>query len=976
MNFSLKEYEVIKEEQLNEIESVGMVLRHKKSGARVVVISNDDDNKVFSIGFRTPPHDSTGVAHIIEHTVLCGSKKFPAKDPFIELSKGSLNTFLNAMTYPDKTLYPIASCNEKDFANLMHVYMDAVFYPNIYKKEEIFKQEGWHYELEEKDGELIYNGVVYNEMKGAFSSPDQILFRTIQQAMLPDTTYGVESGGDPEFVPDLTYEEFLDFHRTYYHASNSYIYLYGDMDVEERLRFMDEQYLSCFEKEEVDSEIKMQKPFGTMKEVVKEYSIGEGESEQDKTFLSYNVVIETSLDEQLYQAFQILEYALISAPGAPLKQALLDAGIGKDVLSSYDNGIKQPLFSIIAKDSNESQKEDFLNLIKDTLSEIVEKGMDRSSLEGAINYFEFRYREADFGQFPKGLMYGLQLLDSWLYDDEKPFIHICADKTFEFLKQAIGTGYYESLIKKYLIQSNHAALVIVKPSPGLTNRVEAQLKEKLAAYKASLSEEEIETLIKDTKHLHEYEMTPSSKEENEMIPMLSREDIGKRCRPLYNEEKEIEGIKILHHNMHTNKIGYLRLSFDVTKYKSAASYLGLLSTMLGYVDTKNYTFLEFSNEINIHTGGLVSDLNVYNKKGFSGEFTACFEVRTKMLYTKLSKALELVKEMFHNTILEDEKRLREIIQETRSRMEMKMVSKGHTTAVDRAMSYFSESAMFEELVGGIAYYEFIAYIDNNFEEKKAELIEELKKWMHIIFRKDNLMISFTADEEGYELLEKELPSWSLCLEGKEPASTSETIEALKLEGLNEGLKTPGQVQYVARCGSFSESGKEYTGALRVLKVILSYDYLWNHIRVKGGAYGCMCGFSMNGTGYVTSYRDPNLKETDLVYKGLYDYVKEFEVDDRDMTKYVIGAISSLDVPLNPSAKGSRSFGAYLCGVNEADLQKERDQILSSNVASIKDTQDIVKAVIDADHLCVVGSENKIEENKNMFQTVKNLICTQ
>lgn len=972
MSFNVNGYEVIKEENLKEIDSMGLVLRHKKTGARVVVISNDDDNKVFSIGFRTPPCNSTGVAHIIEHTVLCGSSEFPAKDPFIELSKGSLNTFLNAMTYPDKTLYPIASCNEKDFANLMHVYMDAVFFPNIYKKEEIFKQEGWHYELEDKEGELVYNGVVYNEMKGAFSAPDQVLFRRIQQAMFPDITYGVESGGDPEFIPDLTYEEFLDFHRTYYHASNSYIYLYGDMDVEERLRFMDEHYLSHFEKQEVDSEIKTQAPFGTMREEVKEYSIGEGESIEDKTFLSYNVVIGTSLDKKLYRAFQILEYALISAPGAPLKQALLDAGIGKDVLSSFENGIKQPLFSIIAKDSNLSKKEEFLSVIKNTLSEIVEKGMDKNSLEGAINFFEFRYREADYGQFPKGLMYGLQLLDSWLYDDEKPFIHICADETFEFLKQAIGTGYYEELIKTYLIQSNHAALVVVKPSPGLTSRTEAMVREKLAAYKASLSEAQIEQLIEDTKHLHEYEMTPSTEEENELIPLLSREDIGKECRPLYNQEKQIKGIKVLHHNMHTNKILYMRLSFDVTAYKSAASYLSLLSTMLGYVDTKNYTFLEFANEVNIHTGGLVSDLNVYNKKGFGEEFTACFEIRTKMFDTKLSKSLELVEEMLGNTILDNEKRLREIIRETRSKMEMKMVSKGHTTAVDRAMSYFSESAMFEELVGGISYYDFIVYMDNHFEEKKAELIEELKKWMKIIFRQDNLCISFTADEDGYALLEKKLPEWLSCLNGKEPEETKETLEVLKLEGVNEGFKTPGQVQYVARCGSFANTGKDYTGVLRVLKVILSYDYLWNNIRVKGGAYGCMCGFSMNGTGYFTSYRDPNLRETDKVYKGLFDYIKNFKVSERDMTKYIIGAISSLDVPLNPSAKGSRSFGAYLCGVTEADLQKERDEVLTADINAIIETADIVKAIIDADHLCVVGSENKIEENKDLFQRIKNL----
>ncbi|MEG2439911.1 MAG: insulinase family protein [Acetivibrio sp.] len=972
MSFNIDNYETIGEQNLEEIESKGLVLRHKKSGARVVILSNQDDNKVFSIGFRTPPSDSTGVPHIIEHTVLCGSKEFPAKDPFIELTKGSLNTFLNAMTYSDKTIYPIASCNNKDFANLMHVYMDAVFFPNIYKKEEIFKQEGWHYELEEMDGELIYNGVVYNEMKGAFSSPEEILFRSIQQAVLPDTPYGVESGGNPDFIPDLSYEEFLAFHRKFYHASNSYIYLYGDMDIEERLKWMDLHYLSKFDKVEVDSSIKMQEPFGKMQETVEEYSIGEEESEKEKTYLSYNVLIETSLDEKLYLAFQILEYALLSAPGAPLKQAILDAGIGKDVLSSYDNGIQQPIFSIITKNAEPWQKESFVALIKETLENIVKKGMDERALEGAINYFEFRYREADYGQYPKGLMYGIQILDSWLYHDEKPFIHLCADKTFAFLKESIGTGYYEKLIQTYLIHSNHCAVVVVKPACGLTNRMEERLKEKLENYKNSLTKEEKQQLIQDTKALHGYEMTPATKEENETIPLLSREDIDKKCKPLYNEEKEIAGVKVIHHRMHTNKIAYLRMSFDVTEYAEAASYLGLLSTMLGYVDTKNYSFLEFSNEVNIHTGGLASDINVYNEKGFDGNYKAFFEIRTKVLYEKAAKALSIIEEMLSNTILEDEKRLKEILLETRSRMEMKMISKGHTTAVDRAMSYFCESAVFEEMAGGIAYYEFIVDMEEHFEEKKSELISNLKKWMLSIFRKDNLIISYTADEQGYEILEENLPNFLSTLNGREDKKIGR--KNLKTEKTKEGFKTPGQVQYVARCGSYKASGKEYTGALRVLKVILSYDYLWNHIRVKGGAYGCMCGFSMSGYGYFTSYRDPNLRETDMVYGGLYEYVKNFTLEDRDMTKYVIGAISSLDVPMNPSAKGSRSFGAYLCGVTEEDLQKERDQVLAADRETIRNTAEIVKAIIEDDNLCVVGSETKIEENRDMFYVVRNLLA--
>lgn len=423
-------YELIEERRVEDLNSDGYLLRHRKSGARILLLSNDDNNKVFSVGFRTPPPDSTGVPHILEHSVLCGSKKYPVKDPFVELVKGSLNTFLNAMTYPDKTVYPVASCNDKDFKNLMNVYMDAVFYPNIYVHEEIFRQEGWHYELESPEDDLTINGVVYNEMKGAYSSPEDVLDREIYSSLYPDTAYALESGGDPDVIPSLTYEGFLDFHRKYYHPANSYIYLYGDMDMEERLIWLDEEYLSKFERIEIDSKVELQKPFEKTREIRKKYSVTEEETLENQTYLSYSTVIDTSLNREYYLAFQILEYALLEAPGAPLKQALLDKKIGKDIISSYENGIYQPFFSVIAKNANTSDKEAFLATIRETLEEIVKKGIDRKSLWAGINYFEFKYREADFGSYPKGLMYGLQAYDSWLYDEKQPFMHIEANDTF------------------------------------------------------------------------------------------------------------------------------------------------------------------------------------------------------------------------------------------------------------------------------------------------------------------------------------------------------------------------------------------------------------------------------------------------------------------------------------------------------------------------------------------------------------------
>jgi Zn-dependent M16 (insulinase) family peptidase len=966
-------YELIKEEFIDELKSQGMVFKHKKTGARVIALKNDDNNKVFSIGFRTPPEDSTGVAHIVEHTVLCGSKKFPAKDPFIELAKGSLNTFLNAMTYSDKTIYPVASCNDKDFQNLMDVYLNAVFYPNIYYKEEIFKQEGWHYELESVDADLTYNGVVYNEMKGVFSSPEQQLYRLIQQSVFPDTTYGSESGGDPEYIPDLTYEQFLDFHRKYYHPSNSYIYLYGDLDMEEKLNWIDQNYLNDFDYLDVDSKIPMQEPFSKIQEVSADYSVVDEESTEDKTYLSLNTVVGTCLDRELYLAFQVIEFVLLSAPGAPLKQALIDAGLGKDILSSYDNGILQPVFSVIAKDTEESKKEAFLKTIYDTLQQVVKKGIDEKSLKAAINYFEFKYREADFGQYPKGLMYGIQILDSWLYDDNKPFIHIRANDTFAFLKEKIGTGYYEKLIEDYLIHNDHASIVIVKPKVGLTTAMEQEVKDKLAKYKASLSNEELERLVVATKDLTQYQEEPSTKEDLEKIPLLSREDIGKKAEPIYNTQKKLIDINALHHNVFTNGIAYLRLSFDISGMIAAAPYLGLLSTVLGYIDTDHYNFTEFSNEVNIHTGGVTTDVNVYSISKVTNQYSARFEVKSKVLYDQLNKSFELIEEMLYHTKLDDEKRLKEIIAESKSRLQMSLASKGHSTAVSRASSYYSEAAYFNEMLSGIGYYRFLEKLDADFEGQKKDLIYGLKLLLQTIFRRDNLLVSFTGDEEGYAILEENFKGFADTLVPRLETDLSFFGTANKPECLNEGFKTSGKVQYVARTGNYIAAGYQYSGVLKVLKVILSYDYLWNNVRVKGGAYGSMCGFSYDGNAYFASYRDPNLSETNDIYAKAYDFVREFTVDERDLTKYIIGTISGVDTPMNPAAKGSRSFTAYICQLTEEEIQKERDAILEVTVEDIRSTAPIVKAIMDAGNICVIGNETKIEENRGLFKTITKLV---
>ena len=971
--YDLNAYEVLQTEDLSDLKSKGTLLKHKKSGARVLLMENDDENKVFTIGFRTPPSDSTGVPHIMEHSVLCGSKEFPVKDPFVELVKGSLNTFLNAMTYPDKTVYPVASCNDKDFQNLMHVYMDAVFYPNIYQNDKTFRQEGWSYKLDDPDGELTISGVVYNEMKGAFSSPEGVLDRVVLNSLFPDNAYSVESGGDPEVIPELTYEQFLDFHRKYYHPSNSYIYLYGDMDMEEKLRWLDEKYLSDFENEPVDSEIHLQKPFTEMKEVVQEYSIASEESEEDNTYLSYNKVIGTTLDEKLYLAFEILDYALLSAPGAPLKKALLDAGVGKDISGSYDNGVYQPIFSVISKNANVEQKEEFVRVIEDTLKDIVKNGINKKALRAGINYHEFRFREADFGNYPRGLMYGLQLFDSWLYDETKPFIHMQAIPTFEFLKEQVETGYFEELIQKYLLDNTHGSIVIIKPERGRTARMDKELADKLQAYKASLSKEEIDALVKATKELEEYQEEESAPEDLAKIPVLGREDISREIAPIYNKELETSGVKLVHHGVETNGIGYTALLFDLSGIpEEKLPYISILQSVLGIINTKNYEYSELFNEINVHTGGIGTSLELYTDvtKVKEKEFRATFEIKGKALYPKMDVLFSMMREILMESDLGDEKRLKEILAMLKSRLQMSFLSSGHTTAALRSLSYTSPMAKFKDDTDGIGYYEVVKELEENFEEKKAELIENLRQIAQQIFRKDNLIISYTSSADGLAPMEEAFAKIAdtLHTEEKEAATLCE-IHCVKR---NEGFKTSSKVQYVARTGNFIDRGVEYTGALQILKVILSYDYLWQNVRVKGGAYGCMSSFNRIGEGYLVSYRDPNLEKTMEIYEGVVDYLKNFNVDDRDMNKFIIGTISNIDRPMNPAAKGSRSMNLYMNHVSAEMIREERNQILDAQQSDIRALADVLQALLDAHELCVIGSEEKIEEQKEMFLEIKTL----
>lgn len=967
----LAEYEILDEHRVEDVQSDGFILRHKKSGARIAILSNNDDNKVFYIGFRTPPEDETGVPHIIEHTTLCGSKKFPVKDPFIELAKGSLNTFLNAMTYPDKTVYPVASCNDQDFKNLMDVYLDAVFNPNITKYEEIFKQEGWHYELTGKDDELKINGVVYNEMKGAYSSPDEVLSSQIYRSLFPDNTYSKDSGGNPEYIPKLTYEAYLDFYHKYYHPSNSYIYLYGDMDVVERLEWLDKEYLSLYDYKKVNSEINKQPAFDEIKNVEAQYSITMDDSQENKTYLSYNRVVGDSLDEMLYQAFDVLDYALVSSPGAPVKQALIDAGIGDDVYGSYDAGILQPVFSFVAKNANASQADEFESIIENTLKEVVKTGINKEALLAGINSSEFKFREADFGQFPKGLLFGLNCLDSWLFDDMKPFIHLECLDTFAKLRRAVDTDYFEKLIQEYLLDNTHGSSVTVKPKRGLGNEREEALAKELSDYKASLSDEEIDKLIEETEHLKKYQEEPSSDEDLRKLPMLTRADMKKEAMPFSNIEDELLDVKVVRHDIESNGIDYISFLFDAGDFaQSELGYLGFFTNALGLVSTENYSYTDLANATNIYTGGISTGTASHPDIKDRNNFVFKFEVKLKVLEKNLDKALELMEQMLLSSDFTDTKRLGEIVAQIKARLQANLSSSGHLVAAMRSMSSFSRYALYQDELKGIAFYRSICRIEKELFESPESVSDKLAAIAKKLFARNRMLISFTGNSEAYGNAKLSLEK---VIAGFNKMSAIGNQAEVHFNTAKEAFIDASQIQYVAKTGDFICEGYEYTGALRLLRIILSYDYLWINVRVKGGAYGCMNTFLRSGESYFVSYRDPNLSDTLDVYDRIPEYIKSFSPDERDMTKYIIGTFSALDTPMNPEAKGSRSLSAYLEGITYEQIQKERNEILNAQPEDIRRLADLVEAVLKKDSICVIGNENMIKESAGLFENVEKLI---
>lgn len=951
------------EENIKEINSIGRLFIHQKSGAKLYSIENDDDNKVFSISFRTPVYNNTGVPHIIEHSVLCGSKKFPVKEPFVELAKGSLNTFLNALTFSDKTMYPVASKNIKDFYNLMDVYLDAVFHPDIYRTPEIFMQEGWHYDMENSESDISIKGVVYNEMKGAFSSPDTILAYEVQKSLFPDNNYGYESGGNPEYIPKLTYEEFINFHKKYYHPSNSYLYLYGNGDVMEELKFINDNYLNEYNSKRIDSEIKMQASIGKLSEVKKTYAISSNENPNSKTYLSLNFVCGTSEDTELYLAFDILEYLLLETPASPLKKAIIDNKIGKDVYGSFDNSINQPVLSIIVKNSNEELKQKFIDTVFDEFKQMIKNGIDKKLIEASINYAEFKLREADYHGMPKGLIYNMHVMDSWLYGNE-PAAHLYYETALKNIKQALTTDYFEKLIEKYIINSNHSSLVVLAPEKGLSEAKENELHKTLLELKSKLSAQEINNIINETMKLKVRQNSKDPSEKLSAIPILSVKDIDKKAEELPLLRKKLDGVDILYHDINTNKIVYMNLYFDLSTVPyELLPYASLLSTILTKVSTKKYNLMELSNNINIYTGGISYHVDVFNDNNSSAVYYPKFCVKSKATSDNMHKLIELIEEINNNTKFDDSSRIKEIIEETKSRIEMVFMESGHILAAGRLASYYSASGKLQEQLQGVPYYRFISDIENKYEDIKEEIKNKLMEVYSYIFNKNNLLIGITCEANEFTDIELKLNKMLSQMKNEKLKTCCYEFEPSRA---NEGLMTPGKVQYVAKGYNFKKLGYKYTGKMAVLRTILRLDYLWNKVRVEGGAYGCFAGLQLSGNVYFVSYRDPNLKETLDVYDAADQYIKNFNVDAREMNKYIIGTISRLDFPLTPSMKGEQSEEDFIRKISIEDIQRERDEVLGTSIQDIRELNSIIEEVNKQNYYCVIGGEKKVRESSKLF----------
>lgn len=946
---------------IRELDGEGYLFRHLKSGARLLKVVSKDDNKVFSVAFKTPPPDDTGIPHIMEHSVLNGSENFPVKSPFDVLAQGSLKTFLNAMTSSDSTIYPVASRNDKDFSNLMHVYLDAVFKPLIHRDPRILQQEGWHYELESPAGSLAYKGVVYNEMKGAYSAPERQLDYVMNKALFPDNGYGNSSGGRPEVIPQLTYEQFKAFHRKYYHPANSYIYVYGNGDMEKELAFIADHYLSGYDKIDVDSRIPLQKPLTTPALVRGQYGIPEGTPVAGKTYIARSSVYGLNTDQELNIAMDILAEALVNHQAAPLRLALQKAGIGRDVSAGVDS-VQQPVFTITVTNAEAKDLPRFEQVVADTLKEVAAKGFDRTTLDGIINMQEFRLREGR-GAFT-GIMGAMMASSGWMFADN-PFITLSFNKELAAIRSKLDRKYFETLIEKALLNNPHTCTAVMEPKPGLEKELATELENKLAAIKGKMSPEEIAAIVAQTQELIAYQQRKDDPETLKTIPLLEIADIEKKQEDLPLKQETLAGIPLLVFDTFTKGIVYLDLYFDAGAVEQELiPYVQLYSDLVGMMSTAEYAYGDLENQVNLHTGGISTALDVLAVSRDDERMKPYFLMRGKAMPEKLGRLADLMKQQLLLSKWDDGDRFRELLLRTKAQFEQNLAYNGLGIARSRLASYISNRGAYQDLTSGFGYYQFLSDIcrvpDLNMITSKLKTVQAK------LVNQNGLRVGVTCQDEQLKAVKNALPAMLAGL----PKNESKAVEyRFAKEPLNEGFQDASKVQYVLKGSDYKKLGFQYSGEMNVLSQLLSTVYLQNTIRVQGGAYG---GFAiMDNAGFLAfaSYRDPNLKKTVENYLGASRFLSDLTLDERDLRRLIIGTISGWDRPLNPNQKGYIAVRRYLVGDTLAMLQKERDEILGTTVDDLKGFAKMVKEVMAQNYLCVVGNEKKIEEQKDLFKKI-------
>lgn len=956
-------FKLIDKRFVDEVNAECYYFIHEKSGARLLKIAANDPNKLFNIAFKTLPENDYGTPHILEHAVLNGSKNFPVKSPFDVLLKGSLNTFLNAMTSADYTTYPVASMNTKDYFNLMHVYLDAVFNPLMLEDERILKQEGWHYELTDKELPIIYKGVVYNEMKGTFSNPLYQLYYLVGKNLFPDNTYGVSSGGHPDAIPFLTQDYFSEFHNKFYHPSNSYILLYGDADLNQELQFINGNYLANYNRSDERIEIPIQEPFSEIKVVHENYPVPEGSPLIDNTYLCMSFVTNINTDRATTLAFDVLVNALITHESAPLRLALQDAGIGKEVMGWFVESRQNTLF-IIVPNANPEDSERFKELVFSTLNKVTEEGFDKTIIEGIINRTEFNLREGDTPQ--KGLMYLEMMTHGWLFSND-PFIGLEYEKPLSEVKKALINHMLEELIVKYLINNKHALLLTMQPEPGLQSRLDAVVEAQLATYKASLTEKQLDALINETNELLEYQQREDSPEALATIPMLQLSDIAPEAQFFSTNHHDVAGIQVKHYNEFTNGIMYTSLYFDLRILpQEKIPYAALLSAIIGKLDTENYSFGELDNELNIHTGGFSGNLATFTENRSDDNLLPKMVVSAKATDAKTTKMTELLAEILLRSKYTEKQRLKTLITRHHAQVDANIKQNGMNYAINRTAALYSNRGMFNELTSGVEYYRFITDLAENFDLRFEEIARNLEEVAKQLFNRHNTIALITCSQD-------ELPDFltEVSKVGEQFPMGEGNLNTwnFSFSEMNEAILSASQVQFVVKGYDFKKLGYEWNGKLNVLSQVISTDWLQNQIRVMGGAYGGFCGFSPNGNVYFASFRDPNLKETLDNFDTTPTYIEKFEADQQTMTRYIIGTIAGLDQPKTPSQKGSAAMQYLFENTTAEMLNAERREILSTTASDIRNMSGLVRDVMRQNKYCVYGNEAKIAENTNLFDNL-------